>query len=129
MKLKLLIFATMTLALFGPARSQPTLNGVLQGHLTIASPNEVEPEGGRPAESAAAFFARFPLLVRDDHGKIVGHVVVDRTGNFKIALPPGNYLLDAEGRTRGHLRAKAEPFTIEANRTTRVEMHIDTGVR
>ncbi|HEY3601108.1 MAG TPA: hypothetical protein VGK72_04065 [Chthoniobacterales bacterium] len=129
MKFKLLIFAAVTLALCASTRSQPTLTGILQGHLTIVSPSEVDLEGGRPAEWAAVFFARFPLLVRDRDGKIVARLLADQTGNFKLPLPPGNYLLDAEGRKRGHLRAKPEPFAIEVDRTTRVEMHVDTGVR
>jgi len=44
-------------------------------------------------------------------------------------LPPGDYVLDVQGRARGHVRAKPQRFTIVSNHTVRVDMDIDTGVR
>ena len=61
--------------------------------------------------------------------KEIASVTADGDGNYRAALPPGDYILDAEGRTRAHVRAKPQPFTIVSNQTMRVDMGIDTGIR
>jgi len=44
-------------------------------------------------------------------------------------LPPGHYVLDVQGRARGHVRAKPRRFTVVSKQTVRVDMDIDTGIR
>ena len=56
-------------------------------------------------------------------------VTADMNGNYRVTLPPGNYVLDLQGRAPGHVRAKPQPFTVVSNRTLRVDMDIDTGIR
>lgn len=75
-------------------------------------------------------YADFPLIILTQaREKEVARVTADAKGNYRIALSPGDYILDVQGRVRGHLRAKPEPFTVVSNKTVRVDMTIDTGVR
>jgi len=56
--------------------------------------------------------------------------LVGGNGNYRIALPPGDYILDVQGRLpKGHVRAKPQRFTVVSNQTVRIDMDIDTGIR
>jgi hypothetical protein len=104
--------------------------GFLEGHLNIIAPKEVELAGETPAQVAAENYAQYPLLVLSKDGKKeVARLIADQHGNYRAALPPGDYVLDVQGRVRGHLRAKPRPFTVASHHTIRVDMAIDTGVR
>ena len=74
--------------------------------------------------------ADYPLIIlsRDQQSE-VARVTADENGNYRIALPPGDYVLDVQNRRRRHVRATPQPFTIVANHTVRVDIAIDTGVR
>ena len=61
--------------------------------------------------------------------KEIASVTADGDGNYRAALPPSEYILDAEGRTRAHVRAKPQPFTMVSNQTVHMDIAVDTGVR
>ena len=61
--------------------------------------------------------------------KEIARVTADENGKYRIALPPGDYVLDVQNRRRRHVRATPQPFTMATNQTVRVDMAIDTGVR
>lgn len=52
----------------------------------------------------------------------------DEHGHYRVALPPGQYILDAKGRRPGRLNATAHPFTVVAQQVVRVDMDIITGL-
>jgi hypothetical protein len=99
------------------------------GHLNIISPREVELADGNTPNVTADTYARYPLIILSRSGKEITRVTADANGNYRVALPPGNYVLDVQGRTRGHVRAKPQPFTVVPNQTVHVDLSIDTGVR
>jgi hypothetical protein len=104
--------------------------GFLEGHLKIISPREVELADETPAPITGENYADYPLVILSQDGKKeIARVTADANGNYRIALPPGDYVLDVRGRTRGHVRAKPQRFTIVSNQTIRVNKDIDTGVR
>jgi hypothetical protein len=107
-----------------------TPTGFLEGHLKIISPREVELADGTPSQMSAENHADYTLIIlsRDQQSE-VARVTADENGNYRIALPPGDYVLDVQNRRRRHVRATPQPFTIVANHTVRVDMAIDTGVR
>jgi len=112
------------------ARLDATPTGFLEGHLKIISPREVELADGTPSQTSAENHADYPLVILSrDQQKEVAPVTVDENGNYRIALPPGDYILDVQNRRRRHARATPLPFTIVANQTVRVDIGIDTGVR
>ena len=104
--------------------------GILEGHLKIISLKEVELAGGKPAKLAAKNYAEYPLIILNKDGqKEVARMTPDRAGNYRVSLPPGEYVLDVQGRRPGGVRANPQPFTVVSNQTVRVDMDIDTGVR
>jgi hypothetical protein len=105
--------------------------GFLEGHLKIVSPREVEPSDAMPRQTVTAEkYAEYPLIVFSQDGKKeIVRVTGDANGNYGTALPPGDYVLDVQGRAAKHLRAKPQPFSIVSNQTVRVDMNIIIGFR
>jgi hypothetical protein len=104
--------------------------GSLEGHLKIVSPKEVELAEASPSKGTAENYAEYPLIILSKAGqKEVARFTADQDGNYRVSLPPGDYILDVQGRKpKGHLRARPQPFTVVSNQTVRVDMDIDTGV-
>ena len=129
--LKYQIFACIFLLLDGSVSINAAPPGFVEGQLKIVSPKEVElADGGPPAEVATVNYAEYPLIIlRRDQNKEIARMTADENGNYHTALPPGNYVLDVQGRSPGHVRAKPQQFTVVSNQTVRVDMDIDTGVR
>lgn len=113
------------------ASTPTTAPGFVEGHLRIVSPKEVELADATPSETTLINYATFPLIILSKDRKTeITHVRPDNTGKYRVALPPGEYILDVQRRwPRGHVRASPQPFTVVAARTVRVDMNIDTGVR
>ncbi len=106
------------------------LPGFVEGHLKIISGKEVELADGNAPAIMAENYARYPLIILSQgEKKEIARVTADRNGNYRTALPPGDYVLDVQARARGHVRAKPQRFTVVSNQTVRVDMNIDTGVR
>ena len=104
--------------------------GFMEGHLKIISPREVELADGNAPAITAENYAKYPLIVLSrDREKEIAPVTADENGNYRVALVPGNYILDVPNRRRRHVRATPQPFTVTSNKTVRVDMNIDTGVR
>ena len=104
--------------------------GFVEGHLKIISGKEVELADGNAPVITAENYAQYPLIILSQGGKKeINRVTADGNGKYRTALPPGDYILDVQGRARGHIRAKPQRFTVVSNQTVRVDMDIDTGVR
>ncbi len=104
--------------------------GFLEGHLKIISQKEVELAGGNPPMYTAENYSEYPLIVlTKDRQKEVARIAPDRDGNYRVSLPPGDYVLDVQGRRPGGVRTKPQPFTVVSGQTVGVDMNIDTGIR
>jgi hypothetical protein len=120
------------LVLAGSATSSDALpSGAMEGHLKIVSPRAVEPSDNMPRLAVAPeTYAKYPLIILSQDGKKeIARVTADESGNYRVAPPPGDYILDVQGRGRGHVRAKPQPFAVVSNQSVRVDMDIDTGIR
>src|SRR6266536_430913 len=103
--------------------------GFLEGHLKIISQKEVELAGGNPPMYTAENYSEYPLIVlTKDRQKEVARIAPDRDGNYRVSLPPGDYVLDVQGRRPGGVRTKPQPFTVVSGQTVGVDMNIDTGI-
>ena len=129
--LKCLVSVGLLLVLAGSALIHAAPPGFVEGHLKIVSPKEVELADATPSKITAENYADYPLIILSRDGeKEIARVTADESGKYRVALPPGNYVLDVQGRRpKGHVRAKQQPFTIISNETVRVDMSIDTGIR
>jgi hypothetical protein len=124
--LKNLIVGCIFLVLAGSATSSDALpSGVMEGHLKIRSSNPVDLGDENAAPVTPENYDEYPLLVvSQSEKKEIARITADTNGNYRVALPPGDYVLDVQGRPRKHLRWKPHPFTVVSNQTVRVDMDI-----
>jgi hypothetical protein len=105
--------------------------GFLEGHLRIVAFKDVELAEGNPPKFSGGNYPEYPLIILSKDGKReIARVTADGNGNYHLSLPPGDYILDVQGRQpRGHVRANPQPFTVSSNQITRIDMDIDPGIR
>ena len=104
----------------------------MEGRLKIISIKEVElAEGNAPSKETAENHADYPLIILSkDRQREIMRITADENGHYRAALPPGDYVLDVQGRKpKGHVRAKPRSFTVVSNQTVHVDIDIDTGIR
>jgi hypothetical protein len=104
--------------------------GFLEGHLKIIFGMAVGESDEMPrAEGAPKSYAQYPLIIlTQEEKKEIARVTMDEKGNYRMALQPGNYVLDIQDRVAKHLRAAPRPFTVVSNQTVRVDMTIVHGL-
>ncbi len=131
MRFKYLIWGCLFLVPIGCLASDNAAVGFLEGHLRILAFKDVELAEGNPPKFSDGNYAEYPLIILTQDGKKeIARATADENGKYRVALPPGDYILDVQGRPpKGHVRAKPQQFTVLSNQTVRVDMEIDTGVR
>ena len=131
MRLKYLILGCLFLVPIGCLASDNSAPGFLEGRLRILAFKDVELAEGNTAKFSGGNYAQYPLIILSQDGKKeIARVTADENGKYRVALPPGDYILDVQGRQpKGHVRAKPQRFAIASNQTVHVDMYIDTGIR
>jgi polygalacturonase len=113
----------------GTVASDAVPPGFVAGHLKIISLTPVELADGNTPVTVETY-AEYPLIILNrKEKKEITRVTADRNGNYRVVLPPGDYILDVQGRAHKHVRGKPQFFTVVSNQTVRVDMDIDTGIR
>jgi hypothetical protein len=121
--------ACIFLMLAGTASIKAAPQGVMEGHLKIVVIRAVEPDNIPPPEN----YAEYALIVLTQEGKReIVRVTADKSGNYRVALPPGVYILtlqerSGEERAAERIHANPQPFTVVSNQTVRVDMRILIG--
>jgi hypothetical protein len=130
MSLKYLAFALGIFLLACSASLNAAEQGFLEGHLKIIFGMAVGSSDEMPrAEAAPQSYAEYPLTVlSQEEKKEIARVTADEHGNYRVALPPGNYVLDVQDRVTKHVHAAARPFTLIPGETVRVDMNIVVGI-
>lgn len=131
MFLKYLIAGSFFLIPIGAIQAGDAVSpGFLEGHLKIVSPKPVEVTEAGAAKDARVDYAEYPLVILSREGqKEIARVTADKDGNYRVVLPPGDYVLDAKGRAPGHVRATPERFSVFSNQTVHADFELDTGIR
>jgi hypothetical protein len=130
MRLKYLIAPCFFLAVIGCLASDNAALGFLEGRLRILAFKDVEFAEENQPKFSGGNYTDYPLVILSRDGKNeIARITADANGNYRIALPPGDYLLDVQDRRRRHVRATPQSFTVVANETVHVDMSIDTGIR
>ena len=128
---KYLASAFLIFLVAGTVSIEAASPGFLEGHLKIIFGMAVGESDEMPrAEGAPQSYAKYPLIVLSQEGKKeIARVTVDQSGNYRVALPQGNYVLDIQDRVAKHIRAAPRPFTVVSNQTVQVDMNILHGIR
>jgi hypothetical protein len=131
MSMKYVALALGIFLLASSASLRAAEQGFLEGHLKIIFGMATQPSDDMPRpEIAPESYAEYPLVVLSQDGKKeVARLTADEDGNYRITLPPGNYILDVQDRAAKRLRARPQPFTVVSNQTVRVDMNINRGIR
>jgi hypothetical protein len=129
---KHIIGVCLTLLMLGSTAMNAAPQGFLEGRLKIVSRTPVELEGENNArETTSAMtdtYASYPLVVLSrGERKQITRITADGKGNYRVALPPGDYILDVEGRVPKRVHVRAQPFTIVANETVHVDITVDAA--
>ena len=110
--LKYPIAVCIFLVLLGTASSiNATPQGFLAGQLKIFSRSPVKLADENTAAVAAKNYADYPLIIlsRADKKEIT-RVTAERDGNYRVALPPGDYILDVQRGESANLRGNSGNF-------------------
>ena len=104
--------------------------GFLEGHLKIIFGMAVGPSDDMPRpEVKPQSYAEYPLIIlSQEEKKEIARVTADENGNYRVGLPPGNYVLDIQDRKAKHVRVAPRPFTVVSNQTVHVDMNILIGM-
>jgi len=104
--------------------------GFLEGHLKIIFGMAVGESDEMPrAEGAPQSYAKYPLIVLSQEDKNeIARVTADQSGNYRVALAPGNYVIDVQDRVAKHIRAAPRPFAVVSNQTVHVDMNVVIGM-
>jgi hypothetical protein len=131
MRLKALLLGCVFLVPVGCMAADNAALGFLEGHLRILAVKDVELAEENPTKFSTGNYAEYALIIlSQDAKKEIARITADENGNYRLALPPGDYILDVQGRLpKGHVRAKPQRFTITSNQIARVDMDLDTGIR
>jgi len=119
----------MFLMLAGAASVIAAPQGFMEGHLKITVIRAVEPDNMPAPEN----YAEYPLIILTQEGKReIARLTADKSGNYRVALPPGAYILaleerPAEERAAERVHANRQPFTVIPDQTVRVDMNVFVG--
>jgi hypothetical protein len=99
--------------------------GFVEGHLKIVAPRAVEPDEMPRPEVPPQSYAEYPLIIKSQDGKKeITRVTPDESGNYRVPLPAGSYILDVEHRAGKRIGAKPQPFTVISGQSVHVDMNI-----
>ena len=121
----------ISLLLASAASIKAAPQGFMEGHLKIVVIRAVEPDN--MPQSAPETYAEYPLIILSQDGKReIARLTADKSGNYRLALAPGAYILalqerSIEERAAERIHANPQPFAVVANQTVRVNMNVFVG--
>jgi hypothetical protein len=110
----------------------PTFNaivGYLTGHVTIGPLQPVQRAGPSATPAPEVFSARSINIFQPDGTTLVVNVRIDSDGTFRVALPPGVYVVTLAKSGLDRARGLPKTVTIEGGKTVTLDVDIDTGIR
>jgi hypothetical protein len=78
----------------------------------------------RPQISPQSYSEYHLIVWSQDRKKEIAQITTDTNGNYRVALPPGVYILDVERRGGRRIGAKPQEFKVASNETVRVDIDI-----
>ncbi len=116
-------------AYYFKSSNRPTGIGFLQGKVTIGPICPVE-RVGVPCNPTPEMYTAHPIFVYNKNkSAVVKTITGDANGNYKIGLPAGEYIVDANRAGIGGARNLPQAVHIESGKTIQLNIDIDTGIR
>jgi hypothetical protein len=134
-RLLILTAAVLALACGGHSPTDPleALNDIPRGTLNglvIIGPNCPGPTTAEPCPTPpSAYASRKVEIWNTAHDKLLHTVDIDNGGFYVIQLPGGTYVADLKPNGIDRSADVPATVTIKENQTTRLDIHIDTGLR
>ena len=125
--------ACIFLLLASTASIKAAPQGFIEGHLKIVVIRPVEPDNMPQPTVASETYAEYPLIILSQDGKReIARLTADKSGNYRVALPPGAYTLalqerSGEERAAERIHANPQPFTVVSDQTVRIDMTVFIG--
>jgi hypothetical protein len=130
---KSMAVACIFLMLASTASIKAAPQGFIEGHLKVVVIRPVEPDNMLQPTVAPETYAEYPLIILSQDGKReIARLTADKSGNYRVALPPGAYTLalqerSGEERAAERIHANPQPFAVVSDQTVRVDMTIFIG--
>lgn len=103
--------------------------GFLEGKVEIGPLSPVEPCNLAQDQIAQAYEARKIIIYTSDRSVTVATVSIDPSGNYRVALAAGKYLVDINRIGMDHSNDVPREIVIERGETVSLDIQIDTGIR
>ena len=114
------------------AACTPTVQGTgtLKGHVTLGPLVPVVREGEpEPTPAPEVYAARQIVVYAEDGRTEIERAQIDPDGNYRVALPPGNYVVDINRTGIDHADGLPKRIEILSGGMTHLDVDIDTGIR
>ena len=103
--------------------------GILEGHVSIGPLCPVEPCNITSENLRKVYEATKIFIYSEDRKSLIKEISLNSTGNYKVELDPGMYVLDTEHIGIGGSKDLPKNIRIETGKTTILDIDIDTGIR
>jgi hypothetical protein len=104
--------------------------GYLKGRVTIGPLVPVLREGETEPTPSPEMFAERRVVIYNARGsKVLQRVQIDASGEYEVELPAGMYTVDINRIGIDNAAGLPTQIEIEAGKTTRLDISIDTGIR
>ena len=110
----------------------PTPNaivGYLTGHVTIGPLQPVQRAGPTAPPAPEVYASRSINIFQADGTTLVVNVRIEADGTYRVALPPGAYVVTLARSGLDRARGLPKTITIESGKTVTLDVDIDTGIR
>jgi hypothetical protein len=125
----LVAWVIITIAACSPAGGG---KGTLSGHVTIGPLTPVVHAGQPGPTPSPEMYAAWEIVVyTPDMQREIARTSIDASGNYRVSLPPGIYMVTAERTSggRGPGGAAKHKVEISEGEVTHLDLSIDTGIR
>ncbi len=109
---------------------QEVESGVLEGHVTVGPLSPVVQAGvPEPTPAPEVYAERKIVIYAEDGQQEVVRVDIDGSGNYRVSLPVGVYVVDINHLGIDLAKGLPQRVEIKNQQTTRMDVDIDTGIR
>lgn len=124
-----LVFLFFIVCSHQSVKTQEVQMGLVHGKITIGPTRPVERSGMPPPDMTRWYRGKIILIYSEDEKKLVATAPVDDSGNYRVSVAPGNYVLKM--KLKGIQRAGNLPkeIVVNAGETVQIDVDIDTGIR